>query len=148
MSWPLASFLLLGAALAAGFAWYERARPTARMLALVATLAALAALGRIAFAPIPNVKPTTDIVLLAGYVLGAAPGFAVGARRPRSRRTSSSARGRGRRGRWLAWGGVGLAGAVLARRDRPRGSGRVAAAARLRRSPGSLFGAVMNLSPW
>ena len=49
------------------------------MLALVATLAALAALGRIAFAPIPNVKPTTDIVLLAGYALGGAPGFAVGA---------------------------------------------------------------------
>ena len=51
----------------------------ARVLALVATLAALAALGRIAFAPIPNVKPTTDIVLLTGYVLGGAPGFAVGA---------------------------------------------------------------------
>ena len=49
------------------------------MLALVATLAALAALGRIAFAPLPNVKPTTDIVLLTGYVLGCAPGFAVGA---------------------------------------------------------------------
>ena len=49
------------------------------MLALVATLAALAALGRIAFAPIPNVKPTTDIVLLTGYALGGAPGFAVGA---------------------------------------------------------------------
>ena len=27
----------------------------------------------------PNVKPTTDIVLLAGYVLGGAPGFVVGA---------------------------------------------------------------------
>ena len=49
------------------------------MLALVATLAALAALGRIAFARCPNVKPTTDIVLLAGYALGGAPGFAVGA---------------------------------------------------------------------
>ena len=49
------------------------------MLALVATLAALAALGRVAFAPLPNVKPTTDIVLLSGYALGGAPGFAVGA---------------------------------------------------------------------
>ena len=43
-------------------------RTTAKVLALVATLAALAALGRMAFAPLPNVKPTTDIVLLTGYV--------------------------------------------------------------------------------
>ncbi len=40
MSWVLASFLLLGLALAAGFGWYERAHPSARVLALVATLAA------------------------------------------------------------------------------------------------------------
>ncbi len=33
---------------------------------LVATLAALAVVGRLAFAAIPNVKPTTDIVLFAG----------------------------------------------------------------------------------
>jgi hypothetical protein len=37
---------------------------------MVATMAGLAALGRIAFAPVPNVKPTTDIVVLTGYVLG------------------------------------------------------------------------------
>ena len=79
MSWIAASFLVLGLALVAGFGWYERSHPSARVLALVATLAALAALGRIAFAPIPSVKPTTDIVLLTGYVLGGAPGFAVGA---------------------------------------------------------------------
>ena len=79
MSWLAGSFLVLGAALVAGFAWYERSHPSARVLALVATLAALAAIGRIAFAPLPNVKPTTDIVLLSGYALGAAPGFMVGA---------------------------------------------------------------------
>ena len=68
-----------GVALAAGFAWYERVRPDARIVALVGTLAAFAALGRIAFAAVPNVKPTTDIVLIAGYALGGGPGFAVGA---------------------------------------------------------------------
>ena len=78
MSWELASFLLLGLTLAAGFAWYGRSHPTSKVLALVATLAALAAAGRLAFAPFPNVKPTLDIVLIAGYVLGGAPGFAVG----------------------------------------------------------------------
>ena len=50
MSWQLGAFALLGLALAAGFAWYERQRPDARIVALVGTLAAFAALGRIAFA--------------------------------------------------------------------------------------------------
>jgi len=79
MTWQLGSFALLALALAGGFAWYERSHPSSKVLALVATLAALAALGRIAFAPLPNVKPTTDIVLLSGFALGGAPGFAVGA---------------------------------------------------------------------
>src|SRR5947209_18518033 len=79
MSWQLGAFALLAAALGAGFAWYERTRPDARIVALVGTLAAFATLGRIAFAALPNVKPTTDIVLIAGYALGPAPGFVVGA---------------------------------------------------------------------
>ena len=68
MSWVLASFLLLGLALVAGFGWYERSHPNARVLALVATLAALAALGRIAFAPLP--KQDTDKVPLGGISWG------------------------------------------------------------------------------
>src|SRR5437762_13693121 len=79
MSWQLGAFAILALALTAGFAWYERSRPDARIVALVGTLAAFAALGRIAFAALPNVKPTTDIVLISGYALGGGPGFAVGA---------------------------------------------------------------------
>lgn len=79
MSWQLASFLILGGVLLGGFAWYERSRPPSQVVALVAALAALAIAGRIAFAAFPNVKPTTDIVVFAGYALGPAPGFAVGA---------------------------------------------------------------------
>ena len=75
MSWELVSFLILGAVLLAGFAWYERSRPPSQVVALVAALAALAIAGRIAFAAFPNVKPTTDIVIFAGYALGGAPGF-------------------------------------------------------------------------
>ena len=109
MSWQLASFALLGLALAAGFAWYERSKPSSRTVALVATLAALATLGRIAFAPLPNVKPTTDIVLIAGYVLGGAPGFTVGAV---SAIASNVVFGEGPWTPWqmLAWGLVGIAG--------------------------------------
>jgi prenyltransferase beta subunit len=79
MSWQLAALSILALALVGGFAWYERTRPDARIVALVGTLAAFAALGRVAFAALPNVKPTTDIVLVSGYALGGGPGFAVGA---------------------------------------------------------------------
>jgi uncharacterized membrane protein len=119
MSWQLASFLLLALALAGGFAWYERSHPSARVLALVGTLAALAVLGRIAFAPIPNVKPTTDIVLLAGYVFGGAPGFAVGAIAALASNLFFT------QGPWTpwqmaAWGTIGVAGAGLATASRGR----------------------------
>jgi energy-coupling factor transport system substrate-specific component len=79
MSWQLVGFLILGAVLVAGFVWYERSRPPSQVVALVAALAALAIAGRIAFAAFPNLKPTTDVVIFAGYALGGAPGFAVGA---------------------------------------------------------------------
>ena len=133
MSWLAASLLVLGLALVAGFAWYERSHPTARVLALVATLAALAALGRIAFAPIPNVKPTTDIVLLTGYALGGAPGFAVGAV---AALASNVFFGQGPWTPWqmCAWGGVGVGGALLARAaGRELGRGALAAACARRR---------------
>ena len=145
MSWAAASFVLLAIALSAGFAWYERAHPTARVIALVATLAALAALGRIAFAPLPNVKPTTDIVLISGYVLGGAPGFAVGAV---AALASNLFFGQGPWTPWqmAAWGGVGLAGAGLAR-VAGRELGRIPLAAAC--AVASLgFGAVMNLHLW
>ena len=113
MSWQLAAFAILGFGLVGGFAWYERARPDARIVALVGTLAAFAALGRIAFAAVPNVKPTTDIVLIAGYALGGAPGFVVGAL---AGLTSNFFFGQGPWTPWqmAAWGATGLLGAVLA----------------------------------
>src|SRR5690242_18404333 len=119
MSWVGASLLVLGLALAAGFAWYERSHPSSRVLALVATLAALAILGRIAFAPLPNVKPTTDIVFIAGYALGGAPGFAVGAVAALG---SNLFFGQGPWTPWQmgAWGLVGLFGAALAALSRGR----------------------------
>jgi energy-coupling factor transport system substrate-specific component len=119
VSWQLGAFAVLGLALAGGFAWYERTRPDARIVALVGTLAALAALGRIAFAALPNVKPTTDIVLIAGLALGGAPGFVVGAL---AGLTSNFFFGQGPWTPWqmAAWGMVGVLGAVLARVSRGR----------------------------
>jgi energy-coupling factor transport system substrate-specific component len=114
VSWQLGASALLVAALAGGFAWYERTRPDARVLALVATLAAFAALGRIAFAALPNVKPTTDIVLLSGFALGPAAGFVVGAV---AGLTSNFFFGQGPWTFWqmVGWGVTGLIGAGVAR---------------------------------
>src|ERR671924_1973131 len=114
MSWQATSFVLLAVALMGGFAWYERERPPARVLSLVAAMAALAVVGRLAFAALPNVKPTTDIVLFAGYALGAVPGFAVGAVTAVVSNVFLS------QGPWTVWqmagwGGVGVGGALLAR---------------------------------
>ncbi len=114
MSWQVGAIAVLGVGLAGGFAWYERTRPDARIIALVATLAAFAALGRIAFAALPNVKPTTDIVLISGFALGPAPGFVVGAL---AGLTSNFFFGQGPWTAWqmAAWGVTGLVGAALAR---------------------------------
>jgi energy-coupling factor transport system substrate-specific component len=119
VTWQLSTFTLLALILAVGFGWYERTNPSSKVLAMVATLAALAALGRVAFAPIPNVKPTTDIVFLTGYVLGGAPGFAVGAL---AALTSNLIFGQGPWTPWqmVAWGIVGVIGAAWAPLTRDR----------------------------
>jgi energy-coupling factor transport system substrate-specific component len=114
VSWQLGAFGMLALGLLAGFAWYEGTRPDARIVALVGTLAAFAALGRIAFAAVPNVKPTGDIVLISGYALGGAPGYVVGAV---AALTSNFFFGQGPWTPWqmAGWGMTGIAGALLAR---------------------------------
>ena len=146
MSWLPASLLVLGVALLFGFAWYERGRPTARIVALVGALAALAVVGRIAFVAVPNVKPTTDIVLFSGFALGGAPGFAVGAL---AALVSNFFFGQGPWTPWqmAAWGGVGVFGAAVARMTRGREIGRVRLAIACAVA-GVFFGLVMDLFQW
>ncbi|HEY8810584.1 MAG TPA: prenyltransferase/squalene oxidase repeat-containing protein [Solirubrobacterales bacterium] len=142
MSWELASFLILGAALLGGFAWYERSRPTSQVVALVAALAALAVAGRLAFAALPNVKPTTDIVIFAGYALGPAPGFAVGGL---AALVSNFWFGQGPWTPWqmAGWGMCGILGAGLAV-VRPR-AGRLTLAV-VCALAGVAYGALLNFS--
>lgn len=142
MSWELASFLILGAVLLAGFAWYERSRPPSQVVALVAALAALAVAGRLAFAAIPNVVATTDIVVFSGYALGAAPGFAVGAL---AGLVSNFWLGQGPWTPWqmAGWGLCGIGGAALALGGRRLGRVNLALACAL---AGVLYGALLNFS--
>jgi uncharacterized membrane protein len=146
MTRQVSSSVLLALALVAGFAWYERKRPPARVVGVVAVLAALAVVGRLAFAAIPNVKPTTDIVLFAGYALGAAPGFAVGAI---GAIASNVFLGQGPWTVWqmAAWGGVGVGGALLAWGTRGRELGRVELAIYCGLA-GFAFGALMDVYQW
>jgi uncharacterized membrane protein len=119
LSWPLASFLVVGVVLAVGWLAYERSRPSTRMIAVVATLAAAAALGRDAFVALPDVKPITAMTLVVGYALGPLPGFTVGAV---GMLASNIALGQGPYTPWqmAAWGLVGLFGAALGRLSRRR----------------------------
>jgi energy-coupling factor transport system substrate-specific component len=112
VSWPLASFTLIAAVLTIGWIIYERSQPSARMVAVVATLAALAALGRDAFAALPDVKPITAMTFVVGYALGPLPGFTVGAI---GMFASNMVLGQGPYTPWqmAAWGFVGLAGAYV-----------------------------------
>jgi energy-coupling factor transport system substrate-specific component len=142
MSWQLVSFLILAAVLLGGFAWYERSRPPAQVVALVAALAALAIAGRIAFAAFPNVKPTTDIVIFAGYALGPAAGFAVGAL---AALVSNFWFGQGPWTPWqmAAWGLCGILGAALALGTRNVGRLTLAAVCGLAAVG---YGAILNFS--
>jgi energy-coupling factor transport system substrate-specific component len=146
VSWQAASIAVLVVALAAGFGWYERSGPPARVLALVASLAALAVVGRLAFAPLPNVKPaTTDVILFAGFALGSAPGFAAGAI---AAFVSNFFFEQGAWTPWqmAAWAGVGVGGGLLARvAGRQLGRWPLAVACGL---AGLGFGAVMDTFQW
>lgn len=143
MSWEAVSFLILGVVLLGGFTWYERSRPPSQVVALVAALAALAIAGRIAFAAFPNVKPTTDIVIFAGFALGAAPGFAVGAL---AALVSNFWFGQGPWTPWqmAGWGLCGVLGAGLAAVG-GRNIGRLALAA-VCGAAGIAYGALLNFS--
>lgn len=143
MSWQAGALAMLALAVIGGLAWYERSRPRSQVVALVAALAALAAAGRVALSPVPNVVPTTDIALFSGYALGPAPGFAVGGL---SALASNFWLGQGPWTPWqmAGWGLCGLLGAAVAVATRRR-LGRLGLAA-VCGAAGFLYGALLDLS--
>lgn len=103
--------VVLGA-LAVFVADYERSRPGLRQIMPAVVLAALAAAGRIIFAPIPDFKPVSAICILAGATLGRRNGFMVGALAALS---SNFFFGQGPWTPWqmYAWGLIGYLAGVL-----------------------------------
>ncbi|MEX0620241.1 MAG: prenyltransferase/squalene oxidase repeat-containing protein [Solirubrobacterales bacterium] len=141
MSWQVGTLALVLLVVGAGMIWYERTRPPSQIVALVAVLAALAVAGRIVLAPIPNVVATTDIVFFAGFALGPAPGFAVGAL---GGLISNFWLGQGVWTPWqmVGWGMTGVAGGVFFHLTRGK-AGRLKLAAACG-AAGLVFGMWMN----
>jgi energy-coupling factor transport system substrate-specific component len=109
----LSLLLVAGALVVAVAAWLETGPGTSRELALIATLAAAAAAGRVLFAPVPGVQPVTVIAIATGAALGLRAGVTVGAT---AALVSNIFLGQGPWTPWqmLAWGGCGAAGALAA----------------------------------
>lgn len=143
--WSLNSLLLGLLLLALLFLRFEERDYGAREVAVVGALAAVGAAGRVFFAAVPGVQPATFVAILTGYVLGAEPGFLVGAL---IALLSNIFLGHGPWTPWqmLAWGLAGASGGLLTAFRRERGI--LAAAAVLASAWGFLFGWLMNLWFW
>jgi energy-coupling factor transport system substrate-specific component len=137
----LISFLLVLLAMAPFFVRFERKTLQAREIVLVACLAAIAAIGRVPFAFLPGVQPTTFVVIVAAIVFGGETGFMVGAL---AALVSNLFLGQGPWTPWqmFSWGMIGLTAGWLQQ------------AGLLRRRPvlllfgfiwGFLFGWIMNI---
>jgi energy-coupling factor transport system substrate-specific component len=109
----LATALGAAALVTAGVAWFEAGTDSTRELAVIATLAAAAAAGRVLFAAVPGVQPVTVIAIVAGASLGLRAGVATGAL---AAFVSNFFLGQGiwTPQQMLGWGACGAAGALLA----------------------------------
>jgi len=112
VSASLTVVLILVIVLALSVIALERGGDGAKEVALVATLGAAAAAGRVLFAPIPSVQPVTVTCIVAGAALGPRAGLAVG---PIAGLLSNSFLGQGP---WTPpqmalWAAAGLTGALL-----------------------------------
>ena len=61
------------------FVMFEKKRPQAREIAVIATLCAISIAGRAAFFMLPQFKPVMAVTILAGVAFGGETGFLVGA---------------------------------------------------------------------
>lgn len=76
--WPLVSVVVM-LILAVSFYLFEKRRVIAEKAVLMAILSALASVGRLLLVAIPNVQPSSFIIIVAGLTLGAETGFMTGA---------------------------------------------------------------------
>lgn len=75
----LLSMIMIAAIMIPFFARFEWRDVGGREVVLLAMMAAIAAVGRVPFAGLPSIQPTSFIIIMAGLVFGAESGFIVGA---------------------------------------------------------------------
>ena len=126
------------------FISYERKNTSIKEISMIATLAALAGVGRVPFAALPNVQPTTFLVIISGYVFGPVFGFMVGAF---ATIVSNSFLGHGPWTPWqmVAWGLAGFSAGLLKKGFKNPSTLTISIFAF---SWGFLFDYIMNLWHW
>lgn len=99
------------------YAYFERSRLGTKEIALIATLSTFAAVARAAFAALPNIKPTTFIVAISGYVFGPYEGFLIGST---AGFISNIFLGQGPWTPWqmFSWGLIGAISGLLGKKNR------------------------------
>ncbi len=97
--------------------YFEKSMLGTKEIAVIATLSAFSAISRIAFAPIPNVKPVTFLVALSGFVFGPYEGFLIGST---SAFLSNIFFGQGPWTAWqmFSWGLVGIISGIWGRKGK------------------------------
>lgn len=97
--------------------YFEKSMLGTKEIAVIATLSAFTAISRIAFAPIPNVKPVTFLVALSGFVFGPYEGFLIGST---SAFLSNIFFGQGPWTPWqmFSWGLVGIISGIWGRKGK------------------------------
>ncbi|GAA3325643.1 hypothetical protein GCM10020331_058360 [Ectobacillus funiculus] len=101
---------------AAIFTFGLKERPfSSREIVLIAVLAAIAAISRVPFAPLPSVQPTSFVIIVSAIVLGKEAGFLIGATAALVSNLFFWGKDRGHCGRCFSWGLMGLTAGVLGR---------------------------------
>lgn len=140
----LLSFVVVLGCLAVFFAGFEHSRPRLRDTMPIAVLAALAAAGRILFAPFPSFKPVSAIAIIAGAAFGRRSGFLVGVL---AALVSNFFFGQGPWTPWqmYGWGLVGYLGGILAQAGLFEGRAGKAVLLSYGFLSGPLYGVVLNV---
>lgn len=123
------------------FMIYEMKKPQAREWIPIAVMAALASVGRVAFAPVPFFKPTSAIIIITASVFGPEAGFLTGAV---SALSSNLFFGQGPWTPWqmFSWGTIGFLSGYLIKKNIINNKTKLYIFGSL---SGFIFGWIMNL---
>lgn len=144
MNYGIISVLIVMACLILIFVYYEKKKLSVKEIAIIATMSGLAGVSRVPFAAIPNLQPTTFLVIVSGYVFGPIFGFMVGVV---STLVSNSFLGHGPWTPWqmIAWGLAGASAGLLKKIGKKPSKIVLGIFAFLW---GFLYGYIMNLWHW